>query len=361
MTRLAMVAGDLPWKWRSDAWILAGVALILRLGIALTFWARVPPTADGKFYHIVAQRIAQGEGYTWLWPDGVVTYAAHYPVGYPALMSVPYAIFGAVPLAAMMLNALLGALVVGLCHGLCLDVLRARPLLPFARQGSGLVCAALAVSPTIIGYTPALMTEGAVAAFLVIAFWLAARARAFVKSSWIPSLLRTAAALALGVAVLLRPQSILFAPVLGVLSVDGKVLKRFSVALLMTLGCLAVVLPWTFRNCDKMERCVFVSANGGWNLLIGTFPESHGAWVALDGERVPPECRDVFQEAAKDECFGEAGKRRILEDPLRWLFLAPAKLRATLDYTAAAADHLVESGALHEERKAWLSYPEFAF
>src|SRR5256885_7855973 len=46
------------------------------------------------FYHAVATRIARGAGYTWAWPDGVVTYAAHYPVGYPALLGAAYAVFG---------------------------------------------------------------------------------------------------------------------------------------------------------------------------------------------------------------------------------------------------------------------------
>jgi hypothetical protein len=53
--------------------------------------------------------------------------------------------------------------------------------------------------------------------------------------------------------------------------------------------------------------------------------------------------------------------RRIRENPERWLSLLPAKLRATLDYTSAAADHLNESGALPSRHKMWLSYPEFVF
>lgn len=349
----------LPWTRRWDAPILAGVALLLRLAVVAFSWDRVPPTADGKFYHIVAQRIAHGEGYTWLWPDGAVTYAAHYPVGYPALMSVPYALFGAVPGAVMVINAILGALVVWLSHELCLDALKVPQLSSFAREGAGLVGVGLAVSPTLVGYTPALMTEGAVAAFLVLAAWFAVRARSSVGASKAAALWRTAVALALGAAVLLRPQSILFAPVLGFLSVEGTMRRRMSAALLTTTGCLAVTVPWTLRNCDRMERCVFVSANGGWNLLIGTFPEGRGAWVALEGERVPIKCRDVFQEAAKDKCFGREGMARIRKNPVSWLSLVPAKLRATLDHTAAAAEHLVESGALPRERKRWLSYPEF--
>ena len=81
---------------------------------------RFPPADDGSFYHAVAIRIAHGAGYTWAWPDGVVTYAAHYPVGYPALLGATYALLGATPLSAMLLNALLGALLVVGVHACAL-------------------------------------------------------------------------------------------------------------------------------------------------------------------------------------------------------------------------------------------------
>jgi hypothetical protein len=110
-----------------------------------------------------------------------------------------------------------------------------------------------------------------------------------------------------------------------------------------------------------MERCVFVSANGGWNLLIGTFPEGEGAWVALDGERVPAPCREVFQEASKDDCFGKAAKNHIRGNFAAWVTLIPAKWRATFDYTAAAANHLEEAGALSGAPARFLKIAELAF
>ena len=41
--------------------------------------------------------------------DGAVTYAAHYPIGYPAILSVFYALFGSAPLVAMLVNAAFGS------------------------------------------------------------------------------------------------------------------------------------------------------------------------------------------------------------------------------------------------------------
>jgi len=64
-----------------DAAWLSALAFALR--VLVVCWAkdRFPPADDGSFYHVVAQRIAHGQGYTWLWPDGAVSFAAHYPVG----------------------------------------------------------------------------------------------------------------------------------------------------------------------------------------------------------------------------------------------------------------------------------------
>jgi hypothetical protein len=93
-----------------------------------------------------------------------------------------------------------------------------------------------------------------------------------------------------------------------------------------------------------MDRCVFVSANAGWNLLIGTAAEGKGAWIALDEVGLPEACKTVFEEAAKDACFMEAGHQRIAAEPLAWLSLVPRKLGATFDYPSAAAAYLREAG-----------------
>ncbi|HEX4445643.1 MAG TPA: hypothetical protein VH044_02875, partial [Polyangiaceae bacterium] len=88
---------------------IALLALLARLGVVFWGHARFPAVEDGHYYDLLARRIASGEGYTWLWPDGTVTFVAHYPVGYPALLGAAYALFGAAPAVAMTLQAVLGA------------------------------------------------------------------------------------------------------------------------------------------------------------------------------------------------------------------------------------------------------------
>src|SRR5690606_21006203 len=117
-TRIAALFSELQNQSANmrDALVLTGIAALVRIAVVVWASTRFPPSDDGSFYHVVASRIAQGLGYTWLWPDGAVTYAAHYPVGYPALIGGMYAIFGASPLVAMLFNALIGTLCVFAVH-----------------------------------------------------------------------------------------------------------------------------------------------------------------------------------------------------------------------------------------------------
>lgn len=328
-----------PARW-SDALVLGAVGLTLRILTVAWGAPRFPPAADGTFYDTVARRIAVGEGYTWLWPDGAVTYAAHYPVGYPALIGALYGVFGASPAVAMVFNAVLGAAAVVATYWLGAE---------FAvRRWACFAALVTALHPSLVLYTPAIMTEGVTAALYVVAAWVACH---WARSSglgwgWLLGLV-------LGATLLVRPQSLLLVPVLGAVAAyrgsdaeragsrSRRVVQSFWFrAALVTSVSLLVCAPWTLRNCQRMGRCVFVSANGGWNLLIGTAEQANGAWISLTDMGVPSECREVFEEASKDACFGDAAVRHIAQRPAAWLSLVPSKWGATFDYPAAPAHYL---------------------
>ena len=158
---------------------------------------RTPPTADGHYYHVLATRLARGLGYTWAWPDGSVTYAAHYPVGYPGLVSLVYRIFGQRVEWVMILSVLLGALSALAVHQL------AEP----ARQRKAALVAGLAVAlhPGLVAYTPALMTEGVFASLLCLVFWLG---RSLARGTKSPVGVGVFG-LAFAALVLIRPQALL--------------------------------------------------------------------------------------------------------------------------------------------------------
>lgn len=327
-----------------DALMVTAVALVLRLLTVLWAAGRFPPADDGHFYHIVATRIANGLGYTWLWPDGAVTYAAHYPVGYPALIGGVYALVGSTPTAAMALNAVLGALGAGGVYWIAATL---------GLRGPALVAGSIAaLHPGFVFYTPALMTEGVTGALLSLsgaACVLAAKRAA----NWRWLLL---VGLLCGLTALVRPQVIVLAPLFGVLASAMGPRARLSSAAVVTAVAIAVCLPWTLRNCSRLDRCVFVSANGGWNLFIGSAEGATGRWVALDRLGVPAECREVYAEAAKDQCFGRAGVRNIATRPAAYLALVPRKLAATFDFTGAPGHYLRASNpqAFSDARKVVL-------
>lgn len=386
---------------RPDRLLVALAAVVARGGVVAWAAREALPAADGLYYHRLAVRLAEGAGYTWLWPDGVVTHAAHYPVGYPFLLSLAYRVLGPFAAAGALLNLLLGVAGVVAVHELTRR---------FAGRRAGLVAGLLAaLDPATVLYTPALMTEGVTASLLAIAAALVGVASAGPRRAgdeegpragdkeggghgeggagdkeggdqgegggtfggarggvwWL------AAGLVLGLSVLIRPQCLLIAPLLGFLAplgaasggVErresrgapaslwlGELRGRLARGALLTGVALLVCLPWTARNCVRMDRCALVSVNGGWNLLIGAGPEATGHWAPVD---VPPACREVFAEAAKDVCFGQAAREIIRQEPGRWLGLVPAKLAATFDYCGAGPWYLHEAapGLFPYERK----------
>jgi len=317
---------------RLDAWIALAVALVVRLGVVVWACGRFPAVEDGHYYDVLARRVASGAGYTWLWPDGAVTYAAHYPVGYPAILGAGYALFGASTGVAMTLHALLGAAGAYAAHGLVdgSGVPRWRPLA---------ASLAVALHPALVPYTAAVMTEGVTASLLLVAAALAARARRPGPSvRWL-----VGAGVALAVVTLVRPQSLVLAPVLGLFAARAGVplRGRLTRAALVTAVALSCISPWTVRNCVRMHRCALVSVNGGWNLLIGATTTS-GGWAPV---AVPAPCAHVWDEARKDLCFERSAWAEIAHAPEAWLARAPAKIAMTLDSFGAAGWYLHASNA----------------
>ena len=338
--RAAFSAGG---TWRQGLWV-AAIALAARIAILLWSGERFPPADDGTYYQVFAERLSRGLGYTWAWPDGAVTYAAHYPVGYPALLGLLYRIFGSSPIVAGLANAVIGALGVLGVHRIARA---AAPAGPAAVAGL-----TAALHPSLVFYTPALMTEGVTAALLAIlgAVALEVEGRERPRFGWL------ALGLGAGFLVLVRPQALLLVPVLGGLSrLRAGWRSQAGAALLVTALAFAVVLPWTARNCVRMDRCVLVSANGGWNLFIGAAPGATGSFVPLERLGVPAECREVYGEADKDRCFGNAGLRHLLAEPRRYLSLVPAKLLHTFDWSGAPGYYLHTSNSAAFGAEAKLS------
>lgn len=324
--------------------ILFVIALLPRLYVAIA-WAR-EPVWDGHYYDFGARRIAEGFGYS----DDIIIGGntvwhpwCHYPVGYSGFLGFFYRIFGSGPAVAPIVNAVTGALLAVLIHRLA----RYATSQNRARIAGLLV----ATNPGLIIYAALLMTEPLAAFGLVLSAWLLARD---VRAKPIRGALL--AGIALGLTTLVRPQSLLCAPALGLVAFSGSAplrarLRRAIVAVAIALpAAFVVVLPWTLRNCRVMDGCAFVSTNAGWNLAIGSFPRATGRFETL---RATDGCPVVTGQVQQDRCWMDEGLAWIRKDPVRWLGLVPKKLSHTFDHESFPIGYLGEANpsAWPEERK----------
>jgi len=183
----------------------------------------------------------------------------------------------------------------------------------------------------LIVYSAVVMTEP-LAALLLLG---AALAALHFRGRWQAILFAGAL---LGLATLVRPASLLAAPLL--IFTQPKPLWQGAVrAAAASAIALAVVLPWTIRNCQRLDGCALVSTNGGWNLAIGAITET-GRFQTLRGV---DGCPIVTGQVQQDRCWGEVGRAKIAAAPLHWLGLAPLKLAQTFDHESFAIEYLHEA------------------
>ncbi len=322
-------------RWRDGTFgvLLFFAALGPRLYVALK-WA-AEPVWDGQYYDFGARRIAEGLGYSDdLMIDGHAIWHpwCHYPVGYSAFLAIFFRLFGAGARVAPVVNACTGA---GLA---VMTWMLARESFPTWRARAAGVL--FAVHPGMILYSALVMTEPLSALLTLAAFWLASRNARAPRSLILGGLM-------LGVAALVRPQTLLCAPFLiaAVPREEGarRLPRVVAGAIVASILALVPVLPWTARNCKVMDGCALVSTNGGWNLAIGAFPRSTGRFETLhasDG------CSEVTGQVQQDRCWFSYGIGQIKQDPRRWLSLIPKKLGFTFDHESFAVEYLREARPL---------------
>ncbi|MGH7272790.1 MAG: ArnT family glycosyltransferase, partial [Polyangiaceae bacterium] len=264
-------------------------ALIPRVWVALACVGE--PVWDGHYYDFGARRIAAGLGYS---DDRTIAGHlvwhpwCHYPVGYSGFLALFYRVFGASHAVAGVADALTGAAL-----AVATWALASRALSPRRSKMAGIL---VAIHPGLILYSALVMTEPLAALLTIVAFWLAVR-------DTIPARGLVFGALVLGMAALVRPQTLLCAPFLAcVLGKPTGASWRTTAAGAIAACAIALVpvLPWTARNCRVMDGCALVSTNGGWNLAIGAFPRATGRFETL---RSSDGCRDVTGQVEQDHCW----------------------------------------------------------
>ncbi|MFC3670914.1 glycosyltransferase family 39 protein [Novosphingobium pokkalii] len=312
--------GQRAWVWlvqghRTVAMLFA-LALALR---ALAILAAVEPTSDAAWYFSRAAMLADGRGY--LGDHGAPT--AYWPPGWPLALSLVFRLSGpsiwAVGLFNLALAALAGWLTLALGRRLGGEAVGRLALLLWA------------VYPNAVLYVPLALTEVFYTTLLLALCWIVVtRQDAGAKrGGWGWTLL---AGLVLGLATLVKAQSLILAPLLLLIAwlrapaLLSKLPRVVGQGLVMAAAALLVIAPWTLRNHRELGAWVMVSTNGGITLLTGNNASARGTFTPDDPVVHALDARRDLSELAYDAEARRLGMDWIRAHPAAFLALMPQKL-----------------------------------
>jgi len=281
-------------RWRS-AWIAASlfaVAATARILYVRSVWPHPAvryPVLDCLAYHDWALAILHGD-----WLGNRVYYQD--PL-YPFFLAGLYALFGPDTQGVLIAQALLGATSVVLVYAL------GRTL---GGEAVAIVAGLLAAAYQVFFFFDALLMKGTLKVFLFsLGLLLAARAaRGGSAWRWLP------AAFVLGLGSLIRPNALLFAPVLVAFawSAPAEGARRHALAAaLAAAGIAAAVLPVAVRNFAVGGDFVVLNSQGGQNFYIGSFRGNDtGAFVAPPFLRADPRYEEEDFRREAESAVGRA-------------------------------------------------------
>jgi hypothetical protein len=316
-----------PLSRRARLWLLAivGVGALLRALWALK--AQNPlELRDPVFYLILADHVAAGDGYRYgFGPDQGTT--AYYPPGYPLALAAVVWVVGLLPFdvttfdVAIWLNVGLSVATIGLVF-----VLGRR----LGGDRVGLVAAAAwALWPNLIFHSGIVLTETLFLFLLVLLLIVVLGDQAAAR---LPGRARLVTiGVLFGLTLLVRPVSLVLAPVFLVLWWGAGARAALWRLALVGVATVAVLVPWSIRSSLAMDEPVAMSLNFGDNLCLGHNPGATGGFGDLGAycytaEGVPrPESETRRQSENIDRAV-----TYITDHPGETLRRTPSKLRITL-------------------------------
>lgn len=355
--------------------IITGIAILLRVAVALYLGDIVDAPAllqDQRSYHALGARLITGHGFSFdaAWypftpPD---TPTAHWSFLYSLFVAGVYAIFGVHPLAARLVEAVLGGILLP-----AMAFLLARrffgdwgPRAPgeavvstpgAAHRGrisrrdrlALLTAGSFAVYAYFVLYSATLMTE---TFFVVGLLWSFERALALRQQMCqAPARIQPSRALTLGLSLglttLLRQSVLPWVLVLyawlfwvGLRSGQGRNAIR---ALALSLVPIALcVLPFTVRNYQTYDSFLLLNSNAGYAMYSAQHP-MHGTQFQAFAAAPLPDMMGHFNEAQLDRELMRLGIGFVVADPGRYLLLSLSRVGAYFDFWPGGATSLLNA------------------
>lgn len=316
--------------------LLLILSVLLRIGVAFYLGDQVPapPGApDDTSYSYLAERLSNGYGYSFdqPWypfgkPAGYPT--AHWSFLYTAYVAGIYRVFGAQPLAARIIGAVLGGIL------LPLMVYRlTRRILPGQEQVALIATGCAALYAFFILFAARLMTE---TFYIVGLLWTLERGIALAER---PTLVRAATlGLGLGITTLLR-QSILpwaillFAWLLWTGWHAGRFRKVFGALVVVGLIVILLIIPFTIRNYIVYDDFLLLNSNAGYAMYSAQHP-MHGTSFQEFTAAPLPQDLDIqnLDEPQLDRELMSRGLGYVLEDLERYLLLSLSRVRDYFEF-----------------------------
>lgn len=388
-----VVGRSIPTR-RVLAPILA-LSVLLRVGVAFYLGDSVPPMQDDYSYSLLAARLASGHAYTFGQPWYPFTPAdtptAHWSFLYTAFLAGIYAVFGVHPLAARLIQAVLGgALLPWMVYRLArrafsrpgdegLSSIVHRPSSFVSANSSFSLARCPAAEPVallaagiaaVYGYFILYAARPVTETFYIIALlWSLERALALAEA-------RTAGkgavlGLALAMAALLRQSILPWVPVLflwllwrwhvGKLASSNvgrlagpnvstfrrpsSIVDRLSSVVPLLVAALvlaACITPLTIRNYVVYGDFLLLNSNAGYAMYSAQHPMHGTSFQEYAAAPLPEDLRSRgLSEAEWDRKLMRRGIGFVLDEPVRYLLLSLSRVRDYFEFWPTADSSLL--------------------
>lgn len=338
--------------------IILAIAVLARVGVALYLGNEVdapPLLTDQRSYHALGQRLITGHGFSfetgWYPFTQPETPTAHWSFLYSLFVAAVYAVFGPQVLAARLVQAVLGGLLLPwLVFRLARRIFGAGGLhRQLAErnlqvdQVAVIAAGSAAVYFYFVLYAATVMTE---TFFIAALLWSLERAIVLAERPSLKSALWLG--LSLGVATLLRQSILPWAAVLAAwllwTAFVGGALKRMARALIVIGAVIAVMIaPFSIRNYLVYGQFLPLNSNAGYAMYSAQHPNHGVEFQAFVGMPLPDDLTPGLNEAQLDKELMARGVQFVLADPVRYLRLSWSRIFAYFEFWPTANTSLLNN------------------